>query len=211
MVEDRNENKINLTMYVLALLCVVNAVMVPMMLVMLLARYDRQHRRQEKHYATLQRRQEKQNQFVTKTLYSHFTYQKLEELIADYDIYIQESQPGGHSQQKLQPRPARPSPLTMRAAVSSTLRGQLSHSDSSLTSNVRRRLSPVREEIRRKSGQLSHSDSSLTSNVRRSLSPVRENIRRKSSDSVTQGSPVFARMLANTREAPATPLNHYSI
>jgi len=138
--EDRDENKTETIMYVLAWVCVLNAVMLPMMLVMLLAHYDRQHRRQEQHYVKLQRHQVQQSQFVTKTSQSHLSVQKLEELIELCNKFIEESQP----------RP-----------VSSAMRRTGSQSDSSIIGNS-------------------------IGNSRRS--------------------PVFARMLANTREAPATPL-----
>jgi hypothetical protein len=81
-------------------------------------------------------------------------------------------------------RPAVP-PLTMHAAVCSALRRRLSRSDSALLGNAEGPLSTV-HGVR----------TSPSTPTMRPLMPVRT-------------SPVFARMLANTREAPATPRRAY--
>jgi hypothetical protein len=84
-------------------------------------------------------------------------------------------------------RPAVP-PLTMHAAVCSALRRRLSRSDSALLGNAEGPLSNAGTErgVR----------TSPSTPTMRPLMPPRT-------------SPVFARMLANTREAPATPRRSY--
>jgi hypothetical protein len=77
-------------------------------------------------------------------------------------------------------------PLTMLAAVSSALGRRFSQSDSALLLHERRLLSTLHERCARTS------PSTPTMRLPQPLTQVRT-------------SPVFARMLANTREAPETP------
>jgi hypothetical protein len=82
-------------------------------------------------------------------------------------------------------RSTRPPPLTMHAAVCSALGRRLSRSDSALLGNAH-------SDATRTAHEVSTVHGVRTSPTMRPLMPLRT-------------SPVFARMLANTREAPPTP------
>lgn len=139
----------------LAFVGVLNAVLVPWLLVALLARDVRNQAR----------------------------------LVQDQGLVQHQSRNSTHSRspQSSQgnPSPRRPSPLTMHAAVCSALGG------------------PQRRRPPTLSGPFSLSDSALLGNEK--TRPTSRGTQTSPSSPTPRTSPVFARMLANTREPPATP------
>jgi hypothetical protein len=88
-------------------------------------------------------------------------------------------------------RSTRPPPLTMHAAVCSALGPRLSRSDSALLGKAEGPLST--SNVSTSNGGTVHEHGVRTSPSTPTMRPL------------MRTSPVFARMLANTREAPATP------